>query len=378
MNDFNRLVSLVQNKLNAKDRPEFLPVLAFVREELVRTHKVFYGGTAQNAYLSKTLQFYNLRKGLPDFDVYSADALAFVQRLARKLNKRLGNNGAEVRCALHPGTYKLLWNHRAILDVTDVPRSEIIRLQQKVSRKIFAPLSLIQANAYIELAMPDTAAFRWKKVFQRVQLLEKTAKKKRVLRFKQSKGDLLNELVERAYRFAKQSGLPVAGVHAARYYLSKPFDPSVTLVTKVFARLQVLSTDPLRDAQRFAALSNGHVRVLPGRQSSYFSPYKVFVQIQIDGQWHNWISLHQVRDRCVAVENGFVSLFYLLFNEYLHVYRYGRSRVPWLLTALVRKVSVKRLRVECYGNAPVMANLKQQQYICQQKSIHGKCNQKCV
>jgi hypothetical protein len=366
MNDFNRLVSLVQNKLNAKERPALQPVLAFVQHELLRARKVFYGGTAQNAYLPKKLQFYNLQKGLPDFDVYSADALAFVQRLVRKLRKRF-HGFAEVRCALHPGTYKLTWNHRAILDVTDLPRYEMRRLRSFPNN--LAPLSLIKANAYIELAMPDTAAFRWKKVFQRIQLLEKTAKKKRELRFKQSKGDLLNELVERAYNFAKQSGLPVAGVHAARYYLSKPFDPSATLGTKVFARLQVLSTEPLRDAQRFAALSNGHVRMLPGRQSSFFSPHKVFVQVQIDGRWYNWISVHQVRDRCVAVENGFVSLFYLLYNEYLHVYRYGRSRVPWLLTALVRNVSVKRLRVECYGNAPGKTNLKQQQYICQQKNI---------
>lgn len=367
MNDFNQLVSLVQNKLNAKERPALRPVLAFVHRELLRTRKVFYGGTAQNAYLPKKLQFYNLQKGLPDFDVYSTDALAFLQRLARKLHTHF-HGFAEVRCALHPGTYKLAWNHRAILDVTSLPRSEIFRLQPKGSTNNLAPLSLIKANAYIELAMPDTAAFRWKKVFQRVQLLEKPTRKSK-LRFKQSKGDILNELVERAYRNARQKRLPIAGVHAAWYYLQKqkPFDPSVTL-SNSFARLQVLSTEPLRDAEHFAALARpNEVRVLSIRQSSYFSPRKVFVQVQIDGQWHNWISLHEVREKCIAVEQGFVSLFYLLYNEYLHVYRYGRSLVPWLLVALVRKVSVKRLRVECYGNAPSMTNLKQKQQQCKKK-----------
>lgn len=351
-NILNQRVSEVSQKLDQRNMPLMIPLLNIVRQEVSRANKVLYGGMALNAYLPTKLRFYHPKKDLPDLDVYSENAKAFVTRVADTLVKR-GYRDVEVRCSLHPGTYKLFWDNRSILDVTNVPLVEMKRLRASARKKDgMASLDLLKANAYLELALPDSASYRWKKVFKRIRLF--SAPKLLRVTFQNHSNQ---QLVRDGISFARKRGLPIAGVHAARHYLGLPQDDSAYLPQR--ALLQVLSEDPIRDAELFAKQVPYPTKVISREKSSFFAPEKVFLYVQTEPT-HPWIplmSLHHVHDLCVSVEKGFVSLFYLLYMEYLHRYRYNKSQVPWLIPALLSHVSTKRFQVQCIGQAPTMQNI---------------------
>lgn len=351
----NQIVSQVDHKLAQREIPIMTPVLSIVRSEVSRANNVLYGGMALNAYLPAKRRFYHPKKHLPDLDVYSANAKSFVTRVSDTLVQK-GYRDVEVRCALHPGTYKLFWDHRSVLDVTNVPLSEMKRLRASSRKKDgMVSLDLLKAHAYLELALPDSASYRWKKVFRRIRLFS-VPKKFRVAFAKSTNCSKLNDLVRDGLVLARKRGLPIAGVHAARHYMGLPQDESAYLPHR--ARIQVLSEDPRHDAELFAEQIPYPIRIVAREKSSFFAPAKVFLYVQIEqrNKWIPLVSLHKVSELCVSVEKDFVNIFYLLYMEHLHRYRYA-TRASWLIHALLSRVSTKRFNINCFGQAPTLQNL---------------------
>lgn len=230
----NRVLENIQVKLSARQKARANPVLERIKHELVAEQKVFYGGMAQNLYLPKKYRFYK-DTDVPDYDVYCHKAKDFVVRLAKKLL-------LEVRCAKKSGTYKLFWENIGVLDVTEVSRAEFRRLQTKSKRTpdglLLAPIELIKANAYLELASPDTAWFRWEKVYTRIVLLEKFLKTKK-------------ETFKTIYN-KKTIGTLITGFHAARFHLGLPFSPDLAPLRFAKTNDQCIATDPKNN--QFATL----------------------------------------------------------------------------------------------------------------------------
>lgn len=200
----------VLENIQLKKRRAAAPMLERIKQELVRSQRVLYGGTAQNLHLPNKHRFYK-DTDIPDYDVYSYKAKAFAVRLARKLR-------LEVRCSKnHAGTYKLYHENVPVLDVSDVGLAEFRRLRTKGKKTpdglLLAPIELLKANAYLELASPDTAWFRWEKVYERIDLLERILKNTNFL----VKSPSLNQ----------ETGSLITGFHAARFHLGLPFEPEL-------------------------------------------------------------------------------------------------------------------------------------------------------
>jgi hypothetical protein len=219
-------MNAVLENIQLKKKAKTAPVLEKIKKELVRFQKVLYGGMAQNLHLPKKHRFYK-DTDIPDYDVYSYKAKAFSVRLAKQLS-------LEVRCAKNPGTYKLYWENIAVLDVTDVSLAEHRKLRASAKKTpeglLLAPIELLKANAYLELASPDTAWFRWKKVYERIGLLERILKTKKnnVLISKRTKND---------------KGPLITGFHAARFQLGLPFEPELAPL-RFTSKDQCIATDP--------------------------------------------------------------------------------------------------------------------------------------
>ena len=215
--------SVLEN-IQFKKKAKAVPVLDKIKNELVRSQKVLYGGMAQNLHLPKKHRFYKDTE-MPDYDVYSYKAKAFSIRLAKKLS-------LEVRCAKNPGTYKLYWENIAVLDVTEVGLAEYRKLRAGAKETpeglLLAPIELLKANAYLELASPDTAWFRWKKVYERISLLERSLKTKKKFN---------SPVLE------KTTGTLITGFHAARFHLGLPFVPELAPL-RFTSKDQCIATDP--------------------------------------------------------------------------------------------------------------------------------------
>lgn len=67
---------------------QLLHALAIVRDFIVRKKRVCYGGTAMNAILPPSKQFYDKELDLPDYDFYTPDVDSDVTELVALLRRR--------------------------------------------------------------------------------------------------------------------------------------------------------------------------------------------------------------------------------------------------------------------------------------------------
>lgn len=370
MNKLDNIVAAVEQKLSSKRRKQITPVLEEIETLLTKHNKVFYGGMAQNLYLPKARRFYKATD-LPDYDIYSHSAKNFAIRVADRLIQA-GYDDVEVRCALHKGTYKVYWDFASVLDVTDVSKSEmdlLIKRSTKARNNIrLCSLNLIKANAFLELSQPDTAYFRWSKVYTRLRLLEPigASSKRSTVSFTNSNVINLNHMVRAGLDLTHKLNLPIAGVHAIRHHLGLPMDAQRTL--KARARLQIVSTDPKLHVEQYRALLKPFpTRVYTTNTKNTFCPRKENIDVKINGKWYRFLSIHDGNERCVATKTvnrtRYVSVFYCIYMAYYHQYKYNtqQSGIDQLwLKQLTDGVSVSDFEVECYGNAKTIYNIKRE------------------
>ena len=126
-------------------------------ENFIRKRKlVCYGGTAINNLLPVDDQFYNLDIELPDYDVYSSNAMKDAIDLAN-IYYKMGFDEVEAKAGMHHGTYKVFVNYIPVADITQVGK-EIMKNLLKHSISIagikYAPINYLRMNMYKELSRP--------------------------------------------------------------------------------------------------------------------------------------------------------------------------------------------------------------------------------
>jgi hypothetical protein len=151
-------------------------IITIVETFLKEKKRIIYGGSAINALLPKELKFYDPVFDLPDYDFLTPDALTDCAILMEKY-KIAGYTDVETRLGIHEGTYKVFVNYRPAADVTEIPKEIYERLHKKSRKKkglYCAPPDWLRMAAYLELSRPiGDVTSRWKKVFTRLQLLNK-------------------------------------------------------------------------------------------------------------------------------------------------------------------------------------------------------------
>jgi hypothetical protein len=153
--------------------PEILYAIDIIEDYIKSKKRVCYGGTAINAILPKSMQFYNEDTDLPDYDFFSPtpdeDIKAIVKILQeagfREINERIG---------VHEGTYKILVNFIPIADITHMDKKFFSILQERAIRKdgiYYCDPDFLRMMMYLELSRPRGEVSRWTKVYERLLLL---------------------------------------------------------------------------------------------------------------------------------------------------------------------------------------------------------------
>ncbi len=153
--------------------PEILYAIDIIQDFIKSKKRVCYGGTAINAILPKSLQFYNEETDLPDFDFFSPtpddDIKILVKRLQeagfREINQRIG---------VHEGTFKVLVNYTPIADITYLEKSFFQKVLDRAIRKdgiYYCDPDFLKMMMYLELSRPRGEVGRWTKVYERLLLL---------------------------------------------------------------------------------------------------------------------------------------------------------------------------------------------------------------
>lgn len=175
--EVEEVIALAQEQIDkeAASDPDVKKMIKIVRE-FIETHRVMcYGGTAINNLLPLEDQFYDFSIEIPDYDFFSETP----QLHASKLGDRLANAGfasVEVKPGVHLGTFKVFANYIGVADVSHMEGSMFKKLwaEKMTKDKIsYVPPNFLRMAMYLELSRPKGDVSRWKKVYKRLQLLNK-------------------------------------------------------------------------------------------------------------------------------------------------------------------------------------------------------------
>jgi len=169
--------ALFENQKIQKDRKRKLytkPILFKTVEEFMKRKELIgYGGMAINMSLPKDKKFYR-DNDVPDYDFFSNKAIPDIIELSDILAK---TNDVEVKSALNPGTYKIFVNSIPLVDITQIDDDLFKNLKKTailVNKIYYAPYNYLRMSMYQELSRPLGDLTRWKKVFERLELLNNT------------------------------------------------------------------------------------------------------------------------------------------------------------------------------------------------------------
>jgi hypothetical protein len=147
-----------------------------VVEDFLKKHKVMcYGGTAINNLLPPEERFYNPDLDVPDYDFFSETPQLHAAKIADRLTD-MGYSSVEVKPGVHLGTFKVFADYIGVADVTHLDSAIFERLwAEKLTRNgiHYVPPNFLRMSVYLELSRPKGDVSRWKKVYSRLQLLNK-------------------------------------------------------------------------------------------------------------------------------------------------------------------------------------------------------------
>jgi len=152
---------------------ELRRALSIVEAFIKRKKRVCYGGTAMNAIMPDSKKFYDPKYDLPDYDFYTPFVEQDIKELMVDLEKA-GFKDIYHKVGIHKGTKKVLVNFVPIADISFIDE-ELFNVLLKRSVLIegvhYTDDIVLRMMMYLELSRPKGDVLRWKKVFERLQLI---------------------------------------------------------------------------------------------------------------------------------------------------------------------------------------------------------------
>jgi hypothetical protein len=177
MEDLDKVIDklALENDKRAAANPIVRESLAIVHRFLKDHPVLCYGGTAINNLLPPEDRFYDPETTIPDYDFYSKTPQEHAMTLANQLADA-GISSVEVKPGVHLGTFKVFANYEGVADITHLDEDIFDRLwKENVVREgiHYVTPNFLRMSMYLELSRPQGDVSRWKKVYTRLQLLNK-------------------------------------------------------------------------------------------------------------------------------------------------------------------------------------------------------------
>tara|TARA_B100000401_G_scaffold162914_1_gene108782 strand:+ start:7556 stop:8890 length:1335 start_codon:yes stop_codon:yes gene_type:complete len=162
---------------------DILKLISVVEDFISKKKLICYGGSAINNILPDDDQFYDKRVDIPDYDFFSTNAVAHAKELADIFHKK-GYVDIEAKAGVHYGTYKVFVNFIPIADITQMNREvfDVLFKESIIVNNIhYASANFLRMSMYLELSRPNGDVSRWEKVMNRLILLNKHYKLKKMV-----------------------------------------------------------------------------------------------------------------------------------------------------------------------------------------------------
>lgn len=177
MEDLEKVVEqmTLENDKKAAANPITKQSLGLVYQFLKDHPVMCYGGTAINNLLPPEDRFYNPETTVPDYDFYSKTPQEHAMILANKLSES-GVVNVEVKPGMHLGTFKVFADFEGVADITHLDAGIFERLWKEnvvIDGVHYVTPNFLRMSMYLELSRPRGDVSRWKKVYERLILLNK-------------------------------------------------------------------------------------------------------------------------------------------------------------------------------------------------------------
>ena len=175
MEDLEKVVDqmTLENDKKAASNPITKQSLGIVHQFLKDHPVMCYGGTAINNLLPPEDRFYNPETTVPDYDFYSKTPQEHAMILANQLSA-VGVASVEVKPGIHLGTFKVFADFEGVADITHLDTDIFERLWKEnvvVEGIHYVTPNFLRMSMYLELSRPRGDVSRWKKVYERLVLL---------------------------------------------------------------------------------------------------------------------------------------------------------------------------------------------------------------
>ena len=162
---------------------EYNDVITLISKFIIKKKLILYGGFVINVILPKKLRFYK-DYTINDFDCLSKNPLSDSIELA-KIIKEKGYTYIKIKKAKHQGTYRVYVYGKQIFDISIIKSNiydNLLKYSKKEKKNLkhykdkynIIPLPIIKKNLYYELSRPEQSGWRWEKIYERLNILNKT------------------------------------------------------------------------------------------------------------------------------------------------------------------------------------------------------------
>jgi hypothetical protein len=251
-------VDKAQEKISRRvvNTPEVKEMISIVEDFIKKKGLVCYGGISINALLPDEDKIYNDEIDMPDYDMFSPNALEDAKELADIYYKK-GYSEVEARSGQHMGTYKVFTNFQGMADITNLPKELYAAIKNKavsVNGIFYTDPNYLRMSMYLELSRPAGDTSRWEKVMKRLALINKhypmDDKKCNYMEFQRKmenkeKGDEIYETVKNVFI---NQGVVFFGGYAISQY-SQYMPKNLRKKVEKNADFDVISHDPQTTAE---------------------------------------------------------------------------------------------------------------------------------
>ena len=354
-------------------------IFNIIEEFIKRKKLICYGGTAINNILPKKAQFYNKNFEVPDYDVFSKNALDDAKELVDLFFIK-GYESTEVRTAMIIGTYKIYVNFIAVVDITNIDPKLYEVFKKNGIRKegiLYSPVNFLRMEMYKELSHPQGEISRWEKVLKRLALLNKyypihndKCYEVNFMRDFKGKQQLSEDIYDIVKKILIEHEVVFFGGYATNLYSRyMPVAENKNRVLKHIPDFDVLSTDAKQTAQdvKKELIKNGFHHIKINKKDALWKIIPVHYELVFENDIlcviyetiachsYNTIKEHNQTIKVASIETMFNFLFAFLFKDdkyYDHIRIMCMAEFLFQVqqkNRLKQKGLLKRFSTNCYG-----------------------------
>lgn len=376
---------------------EYNDVIKLISTFIIKKKLILYGGFVINIILPKKLRFYK-DYTINDFDCLSKNPLNDSIELA-KIIKSKGYSYIKIKKAKHQGTYRVYVYGKQIFDITIVKSNiydNLLKYSKKEKKDLkhykdkynIIPLPIIKKNLYYELSRPEQSGYRWEKIYERLQILNKIYPTQSIkVKYECVKiPPLYKGLVNNILAYIKKSKTPIIDGFALKLYKNMVVN-CCGRISEHSKYITILSTNyeqTKNDVMKIIKdcdLTNHRVDInnFVDKEEVLYTHFDINIINDDDNTIFNLINIINVKNECFSINKnikGYTigsvdTILYFLYTSYIYNTIYTSDALlssekqyyinefeDYIKNNLHNNIQ-KRLKSTCYGKINYEEEIKE-------------------